>query len=97
MAAFDLDTIRHSSAHLMAQAIERLWPDSNVQFGVGPVIENGFYYDVEMDYKLTDDDLKKIEDTMKAIIKEKLPIERRVMERDEAIAFFKDKKQDLKK
>lgn len=96
MAKFDLDTIRHSSAHLMAQAIARLWPDTDVQFGVGPVIENGFYYDVDMDHKLTEEDLKKIEGEMKTIIKEKLPIERKVMEKEEAIAFFKDQGQDLK-
>ncbi len=96
MAKFDLDTIRHSSAHLMAQAIARLWPDTNVQFGVGPVIENGFYYDVEMDHKLTEEDLKKIEGEMKNIIKEKLPIERKVMKKEEAITFFKKEGQDLK-
>lgn len=93
---YDIDTIRHSSAHLMAQAIERLWPDQNVQFGVGPVIENGFYYDVEMDYQIKDEDLKKIQDTMKKIMKEKLPIERKVMDRKEAIEFFKEKGQTLK-
>lgn len=80
----------------MAQAIERLWPNEKVQFGVGPVIENGFYYDVEMNHKLTEEDLKKIENKMKEIIKEKLPIERRVMSRSEAISFFKDKDQSLK-
>ena len=62
---YNIDTLRHSSAHLMAQAIERLWPDQNVQFGVGPVIGNGFYYDVQMDYHIKDEDLKKIQDTMK--------------------------------
>jgi threonyl-tRNA synthetase len=96
MPKFDLDTIRHSSAHLMAQAIDRLWPEANVQFGVGPVIESGFYYDVQMDHRLTEEDLKKIEQKMKEIIKEKLPIERRVMTRDEAIEFFKEKGQILK-
>lgn len=96
MASFDLDTIRHSSAHLMAQAITRIWPNEKVQFGVGPVIENGFYYDVEMNHKLTEEDLKKIEDEMKKIIKEKLPIERKVMDRDEAIAFFQKEGQELK-
>lgn len=96
MALQDLETIRHSSAHLMAQAIERLWPDSHVQFGVGPTIENGFYYDVQMEYRLTEEDLKKIETKMKEIIKEKLPIERVVMKRNEAIEFFKKKGQDLK-
>ena len=93
---YDLDTIRHSSAHLMAQAIERLWPEAKVQFGVGPVIDTGFYYDVDMEHRLTEDDLKSIEKKMKEIIKEKLPIERKVMERNEAISFFKDKGQDLK-
>ena len=59
MSQYDLETLRHSTAHLMAQAIERLWPDQKVQFGVGPTIENGFYYDVDMEYHLSDDDLKK--------------------------------------
>ncbi|EQC50605.1 threonine--tRNA ligase [Bacteriovorax sp. DB6_IX] len=96
MAKFDIETIRHSSAHLMAQAISRLYPNENVQFGVGPVIDNGFYYDVQMTTTLTDEDLPKIEDMMKTIIKEKLPIERRVMERSEAISFFKEQGQELK-
>tara|TARA_R110002072_G_scaffold64203_11_gene160030 strand:+ start:14533 stop:16284 length:1752 start_codon:yes stop_codon:yes gene_type:complete len=96
MADFHIDTVRHSMAHLMAQAISRTWPDENVQFGVGPVIENGFYYDVEMEHRLTEADLKTIQNTMKKIIKEKLPIERKVFTRDEAIKFFKDQKQDLK-
>lgn len=96
MSKFDLDTIRHSQAHLMAQAIERLWPNEKVQFGVGPVIESGFYYDVEMSHKLTEEDLKKIEAKMKEIIKEKLPVERKVMSRDEAVKFFGDKGQALK-
>lgn len=93
---FDLDTLRHSSAHLMAQAISRVFPAEKPQFGVGPVIEHGFYYDVWMDHKLTEEDLKKIEEEMKKIIKEKLPIERKVMTRDEAIAFFKAQGQALK-
>lgn len=93
---FDLDTLRHSSAHLMAQAISRVFPDQNPQFGVGPVIESGFYYDVWMEHKITEEDLKTIEAEMKKIIKEKLPIERRVMTRDEAVEFFKNKGQELK-
>lgn len=96
MAKFDLDTIRHSSAHLMAQAISRVWPDAHIQFGVGPVIENGFYYDVEMDHKITEDDLKTIENEMKTIIKSKLLIERKVLSKQEALDFFKEQKQDLK-
>lgn len=96
MAEFSIDTLRHSMAHLMAQAISRTWPDDHIQFGVGPVIENGFYYDVDMEHRLTEADLKTIEKTMKKIIKEKLPIEKKVFSRDEAVEFFKDQKQDLK-
>ncbi|MCP4914008.1 MAG: threonine--tRNA ligase [Oligoflexia bacterium] len=96
MAEFSIDTIRHSMAHLMAQAISRTWPDDHIQFGVGPVIENGFYYDVDMEHRLTEADLKTIEKTMKKIIKEKLPIEKKVFSRDEAVDFFKEQKQELK-
>ena len=96
MAKFDIETIRHSSAHLMAQAISRLFPNESVQFGVGPVIENGFYYDVQMATSITEDHLKEIEKMMKKIIKEKLPVERTVFSRDEAIKFFADKGQELK-
>ena len=64
MAKYELDTIRHSTAHLMAQAINRLFPGHHVQFGVGPVIENGFYYDIETDYRIKDEDLPKIEQKM---------------------------------
>lgn len=96
MAKYDIETIRHSSAHLMAQAISRVFPNEKVQFGVGPVIENGFYYDVDMETKLTDEHLEQIENMMKTIIKEKLPIERTVMEREKAIEHFKKEGQDLK-
>lgn len=96
MAKYDINTVRHSSAHLMAQAIARLWPELHPQFGVGPVIENGFYYDVEMEHKISEDDLEKIEKTMQQIIKEDLPIEPVIMERQEAIDFFKKEKQQLK-
>ena len=96
MTKYDIETIRHSSAHLMAQAISRVFPNEKVQFGVGPVIENGFYYDVDMETKLTDEHLEQIENMMKTIIKEKLPIERTVMEREKAIEHFKKEGQDLK-
>lgn len=96
MAKYDIETIRHSSAHVMAQAISRVFPNEKVQFGVGPVIENGFYYDVDMETKLTDEHLEQIENMMKTIIKEKLPIERTVMEREKAIEHFKKEGQDLK-
>jgi len=69
MAKYDLDTLRHSSAHLMAQAIMELFPNDKVQLGIGPTIENGFYYDIEMNTKLTDEHLKQIEEKMKEIIK----------------------------
>lgn len=94
--SFDIDTYRHSLAHLMAQAITRVFPKHQVQFGVGPVIEHGFYYDVQMEHSLTEEDLKNIEKTMKELIKEKLPLIRKVMERDEAIEFFKTQGQSLK-
>ncbi len=96
MAKFDLDTIRHSSAHLMAQAITHIWPEAHIQFGVGPVIENGFYYDVEMEHRITEEDLKLIETEMKALVKAKLPIEKKVLSKKEAISFFEDQKQNLK-
>ena len=96
MESYSLDTVRHSTAHLMAQAIERLWPKENIQFGVGPVTEHGFYYDVLMDQKLGEEHLKDIEKVMKAIIKESLSVERLVMEKKEARLFFEKKGQGLK-
>ncbi|NLC28558.1 MAG: threonine--tRNA ligase, partial [Campylobacteraceae bacterium] len=69
-----LEVIRHSTAHLMAHAIKRLYPEA--KFFVGPVIEDGFYYDFRVSTKINDDDLKTIEKTMQALIKEKHPIER---------------------
>lgn len=96
MAKLDLETIRHSSAHLMAQAIARLWPDQNIQFGIGPTIEHGFYYDIDMDYSLTEADLEKIEKKMHEIIDEDLEIEKKVLSRDEAIKYFNDNGQLFK-
>ena len=65
MAKYDLDTIRHSTAHLMAQAVDRIYKSHNPQFGIGPVIENGFYYDIDLDVKIEDNVLEKIEKAMK--------------------------------
>jgi len=93
---YDLDTVRHSTAHLMAQAIMELYPNEKVMLGIGPTIEHGFYYDIDMESKLADEDLKKIEEKMKDLIKEKLPIQRHEVTRDQAIRIFADKKQDLK-
>lgn len=96
MAKYDLDTIRHSTAHLMAQAVDRIYKTHNPQFGIGPVIENGFYYDIDLDVKIADEDLEKIEKVMHEIIDEKLAIKRMVFTRDEAVEFWKKKNQPLK-
>lgn len=96
MAKYDLDTIRHSTAHLMAQAVNRVYKDHNPQFGIGPVIENGFYYDIDLDVKIHDEDLARIEKTMMDIIDEKLPITRMVFTRDESVEFWKKRNQPLK-
>ncbi len=96
MAKYDLDTLRHSSAHLMAQAIMELFPNDNVQLGIGPVIENGFYYDIEMNTKLTDEHLKKIEERMKELTKTNMPVVRHEVSREEALKIFGDKGQTLK-
>ena len=96
MAKYEVDTIRHSTAHLMAQAINRVYKNHNPQFGIGPVIENGFYYDIDMDEKIKDEDLVNIEKAMYEIIDEKLPINRIVFSRDESIEFWKQRNQPLK-
>lgn len=83
-----LEVLRHSTAHLMAQALKRLYGD--VKFGVGPVIDGGFYYDFDMDEKVSSDDFEKIEKRMKQIVDENHKIERKVVSREEAKSFFKD-------
>lgn len=83
-----LSVLRHSTAHLMAQAIKRLYPD--VKFGVGPAIENGFYYDTDTEHPITDEDLKRIEDEMMTIVKENLPIVKKIITREDALELFKD-------
>ena len=87
-----LEIIRHSTAHLMAQAIKALYPEA--KFFVGPVIEDGFYYDFRTDEPVTDSDLKKIEKKMKELIKKKYPIEKHAYSREEIDAKFGD--DDLK-
>src|SRR5690625_2812732 len=89
-----IDIMRHSTAHLMAQAIKRLYKD--VKFGVGPVIEEGFYYDLEMEESITPDDLPKIEKEMQRIIDENLVIEREEVSREEAKQLLRDIGDDLK-
>ncbi|MEK6454963.1 threonine--tRNA ligase [Caldifermentibacillus hisashii] len=82
-----LEILRHSTAHLMAQAIKRLY--KNVKLGVGPVIENGFYYDIDLEESITPEDLPKIEKEMKKIVNENLEIVRKVVSREEAIQMYK--------
>ncbi len=84
----------HSSSHLMAHAIEKLFPGA--KFGVGPAIENGFYYDVDVDHKITAEDLIAIENKMAELAKESRPFVRKECTLDEAIEFFKQKGDDLK-
>lgn len=83
-----LDILRHSTAHLLAQAVQRLYPGAQVT--IGPVIDNGFYYDFAYERPFTPDDLAKIEAEMEKIVKEALPVSRAVKSRDEAVTFFRD-------
>ena len=83
-----LELIRHSTAHLMAQAVKELFPSAQVT--IGPAIENGFYYDFSFERPFTPEDLKKIEARMDEIVKRDLPVERVEMARDEAVKFFLD-------
>ncbi len=93
--AQQLETARHSMAHLMAAAILKLWP--RARFGVGPVIENGFYYDIEIpDYSLKNEDLPRIEKQMRKLISANLKFERRELPIDEAIQLFKKLDQPYK-
>ncbi len=82
----------HTTSHIMAQAVEELFPGA--KFGVGPPIENGFYYDVDSEHKFTDEDLKKIEDKMLEIAKRDLVTTREELKREDAIAYFKSKRVD---
>ncbi|WP_340701207.1 threonine--tRNA ligase [Brevibacillus borstelensis] len=94
-SADGVEVYRHSTAHLLAQAIKRLY-GKEVKLGIGPVIEDGFYYDMDIPVALTPDDLPKIEAEMEKIIKEDLPIRRKEVSRDEAVAIFKEINDHLK-
>ncbi|MBM7578904.1 threonine--tRNA ligase [Jeotgalibacillus terrae] len=83
-----LDIMRHSTAHLMAQAVKRLYPDA--KFGVGPVIEGGFYYDIDTESSISTEDLPRIEKEMKKITGDNINVEREVVSRDEAVSRFKE-------
>ncbi len=92
-----LEILRHSLAHIMAQALKELYGDENVHLGVGPTTDVGFYYDVEVEGKrLTEEDLPVIEEKMKEIIRKNYEIERKELERDYAIQFFENKKEFYK-
>lgn len=95
-SAEGLEVIRHSTAHLMAQAIKRLYKDADVKLGIGPVIEDGFYYDIDMNISLTPEDLPKIEKEMERIVNENLPIRRHVVSREEALRVYNDINDPLK-
>ena len=82
-----LEILRHSTAHLMGQAVQRLFPGAQVT--IGPVIDNGFFYDFAYERPFTPDDLPKIEAEMHKIVAEQLPVTRSVKSRDEAVAFFR--------
>ena len=84
----ELERMRHSCAHVLATAILRIWPEA--QFAAGPPVENGFYYDLELDHHISSDDFDKIEAEMKKIIKENQPFERVVVSRDEAVRLAKE-------
>ncbi|MGO4372458.1 TGS domain-containing protein, partial [Paenibacillus sp. MCAF20] len=87
-SADGLEVYRHSTAHLMAQAIKRIYGDTAVKLGIGPVIEDGFYYDIDMEQSLTPEDLVKIEKEMEKIVQQNLDIRRRVVSRAEALDIF---------
>lgn len=88
------EAYRHTSSHIMAQAIKTIWPEAKL--AIGPAIENGFYYDIDLEHKFTEDDLRKIEKEMKKIIKAGYPLERFELPREEAIKFMQDRNEDYK-
>ena len=85
---------RHTTAHIRAQAVKKLWPDAKL--AIGPAIDNGFYYDFDMEHKLTDQDLLKIQKEIKKIIGANYPLERFELPREEAVKFMADKGEDYK-
>ncbi len=95
-SADGLEVYRHSTAHLMAQAIKRIYGEKTVKLGIGPVIEDGFYYDIDLEQSITPEDLEKIEKEMERIIKEDIPIRRREVSREEALATFEKMEDPLK-
>lgn len=91
-----LEVYRHSTAHMLAQALKRIYGNKAVKLGIGPVIEDGFYYDIDMEQSLSSEDLAAIEKEMNKIANENLDIRRRVVSRDEALAIFTELEDNLK-
>lgn len=89
-----LHTLRHTTAHVMAQAIQHLFPGT--KFAIGPAIDTGFYYDLESEHKFTNEDFPAIEKEMAKIVKENLAIQKSSMSREEALAYFRERNQDYK-
>lgn len=89
-----LFTLRHTASHVMAQAIQHLFP--GVKFAIGPAIDDGFYYDLDSDHVFSQEDFAAIEKEMSKIAKENIPLVKKVLPRDEALQYFKDKGQDYK-
>ena len=85
---------RHTTSHILAQAVKNIWPEAKL--AIGPAIDNGFYYDIDLEHKFTDEDLKKIEKEMKKIMKAGLPLERFELPREEAIKFMEERNEDYK-
>ena len=88
--------LRHTGSHILAQAVKRLYKDAKVRRAIGPAIENGFYYDFDIDRQLTEADLADIEKEMKKIVKENLKLERKEVSREEALKFFEEKGETYK-
>lgn len=89
-----LFTLRHTAAHVMAQAIQHLYPGT--KFAIGPAIDDGFYYDLESDHVFSQEDFAAIEKEMAKIVKANLPIEKKILSRNEALEFFRSRNQDYK-
>ena len=90
----ELEILRHSTAHILAQAVKQIWP--GVKLGIGPSIEEGFYYDFDKDKSFIPDDLLRIEKQMQKIIKENFPLQKQEISKKEAIKLFKEKREDYK-
>ncbi|MBR4020900.1 MAG: threonine--tRNA ligase, partial [Firmicutes bacterium] len=87
-------TYRHTASHILAQAVKNLWPDAKL--AIGPAIDNGFYYDIDMEHKLSDQDLLKIQKEMKKVVQANHKLERFELPREEAIKFMAERNEDYK-